>query len=155
MPSGEVALATSNTILPVRSAKSKGCLGASTRNPPPKFVKSSGSASCRPGRLPPAQIGRSGRLREQVGSGRTNGSLQLRKVRAAVVPALTGVSQVVVAYEDGVRSTLASTPPAPPKGDGEVKNLVQSTYQGVTSGKTPMASAVNTFYAQAQQAIGG
>jgi len=77
------------------------------------------------------------------------------KVRAAVVPALTGVSQVVVAYEDGVRSTLASTPPAPPKGDGEVKNLVQSTYQGVTSGKTPMASAVNTFYAQAQQAIGG
>jgi multiple sugar transport system substrate-binding protein len=77
------------------------------------------------------------------------------KVRAAVVPSLTGVSQVVVAYEESVKPSLATTPSAPPKGDGEVKNLLQSTYQAVTSGKTPIAAAVDTFYTQAQQAIGG
>ena len=71
-----------------------------------------------------------------------------------VIGALTGPSQVVVAYEDGVKSSLSSTPAAPPKGDGEVKNLFQSVYQGVTSGKTPIAAAVTSFLQQATQAIG-
>jgi multiple sugar transport system substrate-binding protein len=77
------------------------------------------------------------------------------KVRTGVVPTLTGVSQVVVTYEDAVKKTLSETPAAPPKGDGEVKNLFQTAYQGVTSGKTPIPAAVTAFMQQAQQAIGG
>jgi multiple sugar transport system substrate-binding protein len=76
------------------------------------------------------------------------------KVRPVVLGALTGASQVVVAYENSVKSSLSSTPAAPPKGDGEVKNLFQSVYQGVTSGKTAIPAAVTSFLQQAQQAIG-
>jgi multiple sugar transport system substrate-binding protein len=77
------------------------------------------------------------------------------KVRTGVVPILTGVSQVVVKYEQDVKGTLSDTPAAPPKGDGEVKNLFQTAYQGVTSGKTPAAAAATTFIQLAKQAIGG
>jgi multiple sugar transport system substrate-binding protein len=76
------------------------------------------------------------------------------KVRTVVIGSLTGPSQIVVAYEDSVKASLSPTPAAPPKGDGEVKNLFQSTYQGVTSGKTAIAAAVSSFLQQAQQAIG-
>jgi multiple sugar transport system substrate-binding protein len=77
------------------------------------------------------------------------------KVRTGVIPMLTGTSQVVVEYEDGVKATLSQTPPAPPKGDGEVKNLFQTAYQGVTSGKTAIPDAVKAFMQQAERAIGG
>jgi multiple sugar transport system substrate-binding protein len=77
------------------------------------------------------------------------------KVRTGVVPMLTGPAQVVVSYEEGVKASLSETPPAPPKGDGEVKNLFQTAYQGVTSGKTPIPAAAKAFLQQAQRAIGG
>jgi multiple sugar transport system substrate-binding protein len=77
------------------------------------------------------------------------------KVRDGVVSGLSGVSQVVVKYEQDVKATLSETPAAPPKGDGEVKNLFQTAYQGVTSGKTPIAAAATAFVQQARQAIGG
>jgi multiple sugar transport system substrate-binding protein len=74
------------------------------------------------------------------------------KVRAAVLPSLKAADQIVVEYEQGAR--LAATPPAPPKGDGEVKNDFQAAYQAVTSGKTSIADAVTTLLQQAQQATG-
>jgi multiple sugar transport system substrate-binding protein len=74
------------------------------------------------------------------------------KVRAAVLPSLKAADQIVVEYERGAR--LAATPPAPPKGDGEVKNDFQAAYQAVTSGKTSIADAVTTLLQQAQQATG-
>jgi len=76
-------------------------------------------------------------------------------VRSAVVSGISDpASSEVVRYEESVKGNLAKTPAAPPKGDGEIKNLMQSAYQGVTSGQTPIATAVSTFYQQAQQAIG-
>jgi multiple sugar transport system substrate-binding protein len=74
------------------------------------------------------------------------------KVRTAVLPTLKDANLVVVKYEEA--ATLAPTPPAPPKGDGELKNLFQTGYQGVTSGQTPIAAAVSTFLQQARQATG-
>jgi multiple sugar transport system substrate-binding protein len=77
------------------------------------------------------------------------------KVRSTVIPALEPTDQVVVSYEESVKDSLASTPSVPPKGDGEVKTLFQSTYQAVTSGKSSIDEGAEAFMAQAQQAIGG
>jgi multiple sugar transport system substrate-binding protein len=76
-------------------------------------------------------------------------------VRTAVVPGLTDASAVVVKYEESVKANLAKTPAAPPKGDGEVKNLFQKEYQAVTSGQKPIADGAKSFLQQANQAIGG
>lgn len=86
--------------------------------------------------------------------GTSRGLFPNLQVRQSMASAATGPVRTVYAYEASVAGKLAATPPAPPKGDGQLLTLMQTMYQKVAFGQLTPAAAAQQFYSQAQGIIG-
>jgi multiple sugar transport system substrate-binding protein len=72
--------------------------------------------------------------------------------RAAVK--LEGPLALVAAYEDGLKSTLAKTPPAPPKGAGALEQEFVRINEEMLYNRITVDQAVNQFFTEAAETIG-
>jgi multiple sugar transport system substrate-binding protein len=75
-------------------------------------------------------------------------------VRQSMASSATGAMRTVYSYESANASALTPTPPAPPKGDGQLLTLMQTMYQKVAFGQLSPAAAAQQFFSQAQGIIG-
>jgi len=67
---------------------------------------------------------------------------------------LEGPLAVVAAYEDGLRSSLAKTPPAPPKGAGALEQEFIRINEEMLYNRITVDQAVNQFFTEADETIG-
>jgi multiple sugar transport system substrate-binding protein len=72
--------------------------------------------------------------------------------RAAVK--LEGPLALVAAYEEGLKSTLAKTPPAPPKGAGALEQEFVRINEEMLYNRITVDQAVNQFFTEAAETIG-
>jgi multiple sugar transport system substrate-binding protein len=86
--------------------------------------------------------------------GTSRGLFPNLRVRQSMASGATGTVQTVYSYESANADNLAPTPPAPPKGDGQLLTLMQTMYQKVAFGQLTPAAAAQQFYSQAQGIIG-
>lgn len=86
--------------------------------------------------------------------GTSRGLFPNLQVRQSMASGATGATQTVYSYESAQANSFAPTPPAPPKGDGQLLTLMISTYQKVAFGQLTPAAAAQQFYSQAQGIIG-
>ncbi|HEX6527109.1 MAG TPA: extracellular solute-binding protein [Streptosporangiaceae bacterium] len=86
--------------------------------------------------------------------GTSRGLFPNLQVRQSMANGATGTVQAVYSYESANQGNLAPTPPAPPKGDGQLLTLMQTTYQKVAFGQLTPTAAAQQFYSQAQGIIG-
>ncbi|MFI6345984.1 ABC transporter substrate-binding protein [Streptomyces sp. NPDC050560] len=77
-------------------------------------------------------------------------NLDARKEQTAK---FTGGDKVVSDFEASAQSGLSPTPPAPPKGDGQLITLMQREYGSVSFGQESVAAGAKNFMTQAQQAL--
>ena len=71
-------------------------------------------------------------------------------VRESLAGAATGATKQVYDYEASQQSTFGSTPPAPPKGDGQLLTLMQRVYQAIAFGQESVNDGAASFMSQAQ-----
>ena len=86
--------------------------------------------------------------------GTSRGLFPNLQVRQSMAGGATGTVATVYSYEAANASILGPTPPAPPKGDGQLLTLMQAMYQKVAFGQLTPAAAAQQFYSQAQGIIG-
>jgi multiple sugar transport system substrate-binding protein len=75
-------------------------------------------------------------------------------VRTAQATGAEGAVKQVYDYEATAEKSFVPTPPAPPKGDGQLLTLMQRTYQAVAFGQQSVSAGAASFMSQAQSAIG-
>jgi multiple sugar transport system substrate-binding protein len=76
-------------------------------------------------------------------------------VRQSLAASATGASKQVYAYEAAQQPTFEPTPPAPPKGDGQLLTLMQRTYQAIAFGQQSVSAGAASFMSQAANVITG
>lgn len=86
--------------------------------------------------------------------GTSRGLFPNLQVRQSMASSAAGTVRTVYSYEASVVGELTPTPPAPPKGDGQLLTLMQTIYQKVAFGQLTPAAAAQQFYTQAQGIIG-
>jgi multiple sugar transport system substrate-binding protein len=67
---------------------------------------------------------------------------------------LEGPLAVVAAYEDGLKSSLAKTPPAPPKGAGALEQEFIRINEELLYSRISVDQAVSQFFTEAQETLG-
>ena len=71
-------------------------------------------------------------------------------VRESLAKTAAGKNKQVYDYEASQQSTFRPTPPAPPKGDGELLTLMQRVYQATAFGQESVNDGAASFMSQAQ-----
>ena len=78
---------------------------------------------------------------------------ELRVARGAAAK-LEGPLAAVAAYEDGLKSSIAKTPPAPPKGAGAIEQEFIRINEELLYNRISVDQAVNQFFTEAEETIG-
>jgi multiple sugar transport system substrate-binding protein len=86
-----------------------------------------------------------------LGTGR--GLFPNLSVRESLAKTAAGATKQVYDYEASQQSTFRQTPPAPPKGDGQLLTLMQRVYQAITFGQQSVSDGAASFMSQAQSVI--
>ncbi len=76
-------------------------------------------------------------------------------VRAAVAPTLKPDDQTSSTFETGLVSKFGPAAPIPPKGHNQVRQILITAAESVAYKKSSPSAAAQSFYGQAQAAIGG
>ena len=71
--------------------------------------------------------------------------------REYLKPGYSREEAIMVDYLENIEHRTKKLPPVPPKGAGEISKAFERYWEGVSFGKTSVASAARTFYREAER----